>query len=251
MAGYGQFCPVAKAMELLDERWTLLVIRELLAGSTRFNDLRRGVPHMSPALLSKRLQRLEHAGLVRKRVDGVHTSYAVTQSGEELRPIIEGLAQWGVRWIGELGQADLDPHLLLWDMRRNIDVEGWPRRRTVVAMRFTDAQPGAAHWWLVCHEGEVDLCDFDPGFAVSATVTSSLRTMIRLWRGDRSWAAALRSGDAVVAGDADAVGRVPDWIGQAPWAGTPRPSAEAVASPPEPPAPQPAPREAALTAATA
>lgn len=234
MAGYGQFCPVAKAMELLDERWTILVVRELLAGSTRFNDLRRGVPHMSPALLSKRLQRLEHAGLVRKRVEGARTSYTLTQAGEELRPIVEGLAAWGVRWIGELGEQDLDPHLLLWDMRRNIDVDVWPRRRTVVAARFTDAHPRAARWWLVCHEGEVDLCDFDPGFEVAATVSSSLSTMTRVWRGDRSWAAALRSGEAVVDGDADAVGRVPQWIGQAPWAGTERPSMEELAARREP-----------------
>ncbi|WP_405219248.1 winged helix-turn-helix transcriptional regulator [Agrococcus sp. Ld7] len=234
MSGYGQFCPVAKAMELLDERWTILVVRELLAGSTRFNDLRRGVPHMSPALLSKRLQRLEQAGLVVKRSDGAHTSYALTQSGHELRPVVEGLAAWGVRWIGELGQADLDPHLLLWDMRRNIDVDAWPRRRTVVAVRFTDAHAGAARWWLMCHEGEVELCDFDPGFEVAATVSSSLSAMTRVWRGDRSWAAALRSGEAMVDGDADAVRRVPQWIGQAPWAGVERPTVEELAAQPQP-----------------
>lgn len=230
MSGYGQFCPVAKTMELLDERWTMLVIRELLAGSTHFNELRRGVPRMSPALLSKRLQRLEHAGLLRKRTDRTRTSYRLTQSGEELRPIVEAIAGWGVRWIGDLGQADLDPHLLLWDMRRNIDVDGWPRRRTVVAVRLTEVSPGAAHWWLVCHEGEVDLCDFDPGFEVTATVTSSLGTLIRIWRGDSSWTAALRSGTAMVEGDADAVARVPSWIGQAPWAVTLRPTAEELAS---------------------
>ena len=234
MSGYSQFCPVAKAMELLDERWTMLVVRELLAGSTRFNDLRRGVPHMSPALLSKRLRRLEHAGLVRKRIAGSHTDYRLTQSGEELRPIVEALAGWGVRWIGELGQGDLDPHLLLWDMRRTLDVEAWPRRRTTLALRFTDVGPGAAHWWLVCHDDEIDLCGFDPGFAVAATVSSTLATMTRIWRGDRSWAAALRSGEVVVVGEADAVGRVPAWIGTAPWAVTPRPSAEELAALREP-----------------
>ncbi|MCH1881956.1 helix-turn-helix domain-containing protein [Agrococcus sp. ARC_14] len=234
MSGYGQFCPVAKAMELLDERWTLLVIRELLAGSSRFNDLRRGVPHMSPALLSKRLQRLEHAGLVRKRVDGSHTSYRLTQSGEELRPVVEALAGWGVRWIGDLGQADLDPHLLLWDMRRTIDVDGWPRRRTVVALRFTDVPPGAAHWWLVCHDGDVDLCDFDPGFEVAARLTTTLRALTLVWRGDRSWAVALGSGTVAIDGGADAVARVPAWIGQAPWAVVPRPSDAEVAALREP-----------------
>ncbi|WP_072315123.1 winged helix-turn-helix transcriptional regulator [Agrococcus sp. Marseille-P2731] len=224
MSGYGQFCPVAKAMELLDERWTLLVVRELLAGSTRFNDLRRGVPHMSPALLSKRLQRLERAGLVRKSVDGSHTAYRLSPSGVELRPIVEALAGWGVRWIGDLGQADLDPHLLLWDVRRTVDVERWPRSRTVVALRFSDVETGAARWWLVCHDGETDLCDFDPGFEVTATVTSSLVALTRVWRGGRSWAGALRSGEGGIDGDADAVGRGPAGIGQAGWAGVPRPS---------------------------
>ncbi|GAA1424450.1 helix-turn-helix domain-containing protein [Agrococcus citreus] len=234
MSGYGQFCPVAKAMELLDERWTLLVIRELLAGSSRFNDLRRGVPHMSPALLSKRLQRLEHAGLVRKRVDGARTAYRLTQSGEELRPIVEGLAAWGVRWIGELGQEDLDPHLLLWDMRRTIDVDAWPRRRTVVAMRFTDVPSSAGRWWLVCRDGDVDLCDFDPGFDVTATVTTRLPVMVRVWRGDRSWAHALRAEELRIDGDADAVARVPEWLGQAVWAGVPRPTEAELAAAREP-----------------
>ena len=234
MSGYGQFCPVAKAMELLDERWTLLIIRELLAGSTRFNDLRRGVPHMSPALLSKRLRRLEHAGLVRKRVEGTRTDYRLTQAAEELRPIVDGLAAWRVRWIGELGQEDFDPHLLLWDMRRQIDVEAWPRRRTVVAMRFTDVLPGASQWWLVCHEGDLDLCDFDPGFAVAATVTTRLPVMTRIWRGDRSWQHALRAEELRIDGDADAVGRVPGWLGQAGWASVPRPSERELAAVREP-----------------
>ncbi|GEK80203.1 winged helix-turn-helix transcriptional regulator [Agrococcus baldri] len=234
MSGYGQFCPVAKAMELLDERWTLLVVRELLAGSSRFNDLRRGVPQMSPALLSKRLQRLEHAGLVRKRVDGSRTSYRLTQSGEELRPIVEALAGWGVRWIGELGQADLDPHLLLWDMRRTIDVEAWPRRRTTLAVRFTDVDASAARWWLVCHDGEIDLCDFDPGFPVAARLTTTLRALTLVWRGDRSWQVALGSGSVVIDGEADAVRRVHAWIGTAGWAVTPRPSAQEIAAVGEP-----------------
>ncbi len=124
MSGYGQFCPVAKSMELLDERWTLLVVRELLAGSTHFNDLRRGVPKMSPALLSKRLKSLTRAGVVeRAEIDG-RTTYSLTECGKELADVVEALGAWGVRWIGELGEADLDPHLLMWDMRRTIPDRG-------------------------------------------------------------------------------------------------------------------------------
>ena len=130
MSGYGQFCPVAKAMELLDERWTMLVVRELLLGSRHFNDLRRGVPKMSPALLSKRLKSLARAGVVeRGEIDG-RTTYSLTECGKELADVVEALGAWGVRWIGELGEEDLDPHLLMWDMRRTIPVDAWPRSRT-------------------------------------------------------------------------------------------------------------------------
>ena len=125
MSGYGQFCPVAKAMELLDERWTMLVVRELLLGSRHFNDLRRGVPKMSPALLSKRLKSLARAGVVeRGEIDG-RTTYSLTECGKELADVVEALGAWGVRWIGELGEEDLDPHLLMWDMRRTIPVDTW------------------------------------------------------------------------------------------------------------------------------
>lgn len=224
MSGYGQFCPVAKAMELLDERWTMLVIRELLAGSSRFNDLRRGVPHMSPALLSKRLQRLEHANLIEKRIDGPRTSYHLTEAGLELGPIVTQLSEWGIRWVHALGREDLDPHVLLWDMRRTIAVETWPRRRTMLAVRFTDTTPRTSRWWLLCNEDELEICNYDPGFEVAATVTCTLHDLTRIWRGDRSWSEALQSGDVVIDGGADAVAGVPKWIGQSAYANVPRPA---------------------------
>jgi DNA-binding HxlR family transcriptional regulator len=137
---YHQFCPVAKAMELLDERWTLLVVRELVTGSQHFNALRRGLPRMSPSLLSKRLQQLTRAGVVERTDDG---RYVLTAAGEELRPVVEALGGWGVRWIGELGDADLDPQLLLWDMHRNVDHAAVPPTQTVVRFHFPDAEPCA------------------------------------------------------------------------------------------------------------
>jgi DNA-binding HxlR family transcriptional regulator len=170
MSGYGQFCPGAKAMELLDERWTILVVRELLAGSTHFNDLRRGVPKMSPALLSKRLQTLIHAGVVKRfEVDG-RTSYTLTPCGKELVEVVEALGAWSVRWIGELGDKDLDRHLLMWDIRRTIPIEAWPRSRTTVAFQLDDVAPKASRWWLVVAEGQADVCDFDPGFEIAGTI---------------------------------------------------------------------------------
>src|SRR4051794_32589093 len=147
MTRYGQFCPVAKAMEVLDERWTLLVVRELLAGSTRFNELRRGNPRMSPALLSKRLGTLERAGLVRRETLDGHASYTLTSSGQDLRGVVMALGVWGTRWIGELGNEDLDPHLLMWDIKRHVPAQEWPRERTVVGVRFDDVPAWVSAWW--------------------------------------------------------------------------------------------------------
>lgn len=224
MSSYGQFCPVAKAMEVLDERWTLLVVRELLAGSSHFNDLRRGNPRMSPALLSKRLRTLERAGVVRRTVENGRSSYTLTACGEELRPAVEALGAWGVRWIGELGEADLDPHLLMWDMKRTVPVEEWPRERTVLALSFDDVPPRVARWWLCVSGSEVDVCDADPGFEVTVSVDTSLRTLTEIWRGDRSWEQALREQAAAVHGPRSAARDVPRWLGQSTLAAVPRPA---------------------------
>lgn len=222
MSSYGQFCPVAKAMEVLDERWTMLVLRELLAGTRRFNDLRRGVPRMSPALLSKRLQSLQRAGIVVSVDEGSHRAYALTRAGEELRPIVDAIGRWGFRWIGELGDEDLDPHLLLWDMRRSIALDAVPPGRVVVRFRFRDLRADA-DWWLVIADGEVDVCDFDPGFPVTVRVDADLRAFTRLWRGDIGWAEALRSGGVVLDGPASLRRTLPTWFLPASYA-VPRPA---------------------------
>lgn len=232
MAGYGQFCPMAKAMEVLDERWTLLVVRELLLGSTHFNELRRGNPRMSPALLSKRLRTLERAGVVRRDLVDGRTRYTLTPAGEELRPVVDALQVWGTRWVGTLGAEDLDPHLLLWDMRRTMRGERWPAGRTVVAVRFTDVEPRAARWWLCVDRGEVDVCDYDPGFEVSARMALTLRTLSEVWRGDRSWTAALRSGLVDIDGPRPVARELPTWIGQSSAARVPRPTVSPPAVPP-------------------
>jgi DNA-binding HxlR family transcriptional regulator len=224
MTGYGQFCPVSKAMELLDERWTMLVVRELLLGSKHFNELRRGVPKMSPALLSKRLKALTRAGVVdRVEVDG-RTTYSLTQCGQELGEVVDALGRWGVRWIGELGEEDLDPHLLLWDMQRTIPVDAWPRSRTTVAFQLDGVTSKASRWWLVVADGHVDVCDFDPGYDVAGTVSSSLRTLTRIWRGDVGWSHALLDGSVAVSGPSDVRRAIPTWLGQANSAAVPRPA---------------------------
>ena len=219
-ASYHQFCPVAKAMELLDERWTLLIVRELVAGSGQFNELRRGLPRMSPTLLSKRLQQLTRAGVVERRDDG---RYVLSPAGEELRPVVEALGAWGVRWIGELGDADLDPKLLLWDMHRNVDHAAVPEGRTIVQFRFPDAPPRTRDWWLVIQADDVDVCDDDPGQPVSVTVTASLRTMVRVWRGDLTWSAALAGGLVEIQGPEKLRRAVASWFRLSPFAAVARP----------------------------
>ncbi|MYR07449.1 transcriptional regulator [Gordonia sp. SID5947] len=224
MTSYGQFCPVAKAMELLDERWTILVVRELLLGSRHFNELRRGVPKMSPALLTKRLRSLERAGVVRRAEVGGRSVYALTEKGEELTEVVTALSSWGTRWISELGDADLDPHLLMWDIHRTIPIDRWPRRRTMVEFTFHDIIGKAGSWWLVVSDGEAQVCDFDPGYDVDATVVTDLRTLTEVWRGDIDWRTGLLDDRITVLAPADVRRDVPEWIGQSTASAIPRPA---------------------------
>jgi DNA-binding HxlR family transcriptional regulator len=223
MHSYGQHCPVAKAMELLDERWTMLVVRELVAGSRHFNELRRGVPRMSPALLSKRLRTLVRHGVVDRFEDGNRVVYQLTPAGEELAPIVESIGRWGVRWIGELGDEDLDPHLLVWDIHRNIDLEAVPGGRTVLKFTFRDVAGPARSWWLVIAEDSVDVCDVEPGHPLSATVETELRAFTLVWRGDRTWDEALRSGELVVHAPQPVRRALPRWLTLSSLASVPRP----------------------------
>ncbi len=210
MATYGQFCPVAKAMEVLDERWTMLVLRELMSGSTRFNEIRRGVPKMSPALLSKRLRALTRAGLV-SHADGVYT---LTESGADLFDVVQGIGLWGLKWIPQVGEEDLDPHLLMWDMSRTVPADQWPPGRTVVEFWFDDVEPKHRSWWFVVTDGQVDVCDADPGHDVTVRVVTALRTMVHIWRGDRSWSDALRSLAVEVEAPPAVRRHVPAWFGR-------------------------------------
>jgi len=211
-SSYHQFCPVAEAMELLDERWTMLVIRELLLGSRHFNDIRRGVPKMSPSLLSKRLRDLTRAGIVERRGEGREVVYGLTAAGLELAPVVDKLGAWGMRWIGKVGEEDLDPKLLMWDLHRHVDPALVPPGRTVVSFRFNDVPAKIRDWWLVMTAEEVDVCDFDPGYDVAVSVTGSLRRMVEIWRGDLGWPAAIRSGIIQLDGPERFRRAVPKWF---------------------------------------
>jgi len=223
-SSYHQFCPVAKAMELLDERWTLLIVRELVTGSQHFNELRRGVPRMSPTLLSKRLSQLVRAGVVERQNAGQDVRYVLTPAGRELQPVVDALGVWGIRWIGELGEEDLDPHLLLWDMHRNVDHSCVPAGRTVVQFRFSDVPASARDWWLVITPDNADVCDADPGYPVSVTVTARLRSLVEIWRGDLGWPEALGSGAIALQGPQALRRALPQWFTLSAFARVSRPA---------------------------
>ncbi|GGH41591.1 transcriptional regulator, HxlR family [Cribrihabitans marinus] len=187
-AGYKQFCPLAMAAEVLCTRWTMVLVRELIAGSTRFNDLRRGVPKMSPTLLSQRLKDLEAAGVVEKVAvpseRGV-SEYRLTKAGRDLHDVVIAMGMWGQKWVeSSLSLGNLDASLLMWDMRRNLNPDPLPNKRTVIQFVYHDQPASKRDWWLVVEpNGDVDLCWSDPGFEVDLYVTVDLRTMTAIWMG--------------------------------------------------------------------
>lgn len=187
-AGYKQFCPLSMAAEVLCTRWTMVLMRELIAGSTRFNDLRRGVPKMSPTLLSQRLKDLEVAGIVKRSPvpseRGVF-EYHLTEAGSDLREVVIAMGMWGQKWVeSSLSLKNLDPSLLMWDMRRNLNPDPLPRKRTVIQFLYHDLPSTKSDWWLVIEPaGDVDLCWADPGFEVDLFVSTDLRTMTAIWMG--------------------------------------------------------------------
>lgn len=215
---YNQFCPVAMAAEILCARWTLVLLRELVVGSTRFNDLRRGVPRMSPALLSKRLKELEAAGVVsRSPVAGEPDvfEYKLTAAGRELKPVVEAVGAWGHKWIeSEASLKNLDPNLLMWDMRRNVDPTPMPRRRSVIQFIFADLPEARRNFWLIVQPGhEVDLCSVDPGFDVDLYLSTDLRTMTEVWMGYTGIARAKDQGRLTITGDRQLEADLNTWMG--------------------------------------
>jgi DNA-binding HxlR family transcriptional regulator len=225
MKSYGQFCPVAIASETLTERWTPLVLRELLCGSTRFNDIRRGVPLMSPSLLSDRLRRLERVGIVERREGEARTvHYHLTPAGEELRPVIEALGAWGQRWArGDVRPEQLDASLLMWDVHRNVDFEQLPDRRVVVHFHLRGSNDGKSRFWLVLGPGEADLCVNDPGHEVDLWVEGHVQAMVRYWMGDTNFDDLLRGGALTVEGPRTLARAFPSWFRRSSFAQVERP----------------------------
>jgi DNA-binding HxlR family transcriptional regulator len=213
MKGYGQFCPLALASEIVGERWTLLVLRELILGGRRFNDIHRGLPRMSPALLSRRLKTLENAGIVERQRTGRSVEYALTAAGAELAPAIESLAVWGKRWLpATLSDDQADPDLVMWDMHRRMDCDRMPDTRTVIRFEFTDQPDAKRLRWIVGDGRDVDLCITDPGFDVDLFVTSDSRTVVLVWYGDVALGRAIEDGAIEVHGPSHLCEAFPSWL---------------------------------------
>ncbi len=215
--GYGQFCPVSRAAEILAERWTPLVVRELLAGSVRFNDLQRGVPRMSSSLLARRLKELEHAGIVERRRNEKARGwdYCLTEAGRELAPVVEGMGLWAQRWVRHdlVADENLDPDLLMWDIRRGVDGGKMDaNRRFVVRFEFSGVPSNRRRYWLVFEKGEADLCMRDPGFETDLYVSSHVRTLTEIWLGHLSLQQGLRDERLRLEGSRQDVRRFRDWF---------------------------------------
>ena len=211
---YGQFCPIAKATEIIGEKWTLLIIRELLMGGCRFNELQRGLSLISPTILSKRLDALSEQGLVaKKKIPGQKGyEYFPTESCKELLPIILALGEWGMRWArSNLTEKDYDVELLMLYLKRSIVPEKLVGKETVVRFRFTDIDQ-YPDWWLVVRGEEVDLCVKDPGKDVDVYFTSSVRTMADIWMGDSSYRKAMRDGELKLVGDQNLTRNITGWM---------------------------------------
>ena len=220
---YKQFCPVAMAAEILCTRWTVVLLRELIAGSTRFNDLRRGVPRMSPALLSQRLKDLEAAGILARissASDRGAFEYQLTAAGRELRPIVEAFGIWGQRRIeADLSLQHLDVQLLMWDMHRNLNTTPMPARRSVVQFAYPKLPAAQRLWWLIVEPKEgVDLCSVDPGFDVDLYVSVDLRTMTAIWMGLDTVRAAVASRRMMLTGSRQLAAAMQTWLGLSPFA---------------------------------
>ena len=211
-SGYGQYCPISRALDVLGERWSLLIIRDMLVGATRFGELASGLPRLSRSLLTKRLRQFERAGLV-ERFDG---RYLLTEAGRELEPIVFGFGAWGARWtFGDPDPEELDAALLVWWMHTRLDTSDLPGRRNVLHIRFTD---DPKQFWIVIESGNPSVCTADPGFEVDVTIISDLSSLYQVWLGRLPVKSALRAGRLEFVGPSTLTRRMPAVLQMSPVA---------------------------------
>jgi DNA-binding HxlR family transcriptional regulator len=221
MTSYGQFCSFARALELIGERWTFLIVRELLSGSSRFNDIRRGIPRISRTMLSARLRDLVASGVI-TRSSG--PAYELTDAGRELSGALRELGTWGQRWLPRtLPREELDAQTLLWDMRRRVRMDELPSTPVVARIEFADGRGRSSVRFLLLRRSEVSLCSTNPGFPEELRIRASLRTLTAWWRGDISLTHARAEG-MIVDGRREWVRAFPRWFERYLFAGV-RPSA--------------------------
>lgn len=221
MSGYGQFCPVAKAAEIFAQRWTPLIIRELLMGSHRFNDLTRGLPQIPRSILSERLRSLERQRVIERRPDGNgRIEYWLTPAGDELFHVVWKLGEWGQRWANrEIGPDDLDPKLLMWDMRRRIHLDRLPGNRVVAQFEFTGAKQDKI--WLVLERHDVSVCFHDPGLNADLLITADTLALHRVWMGRLSLPEAIKARLIEIDGPRDMARAFPTWLALSAFASVP------------------------------
>ena len=211
---YGQFCPIAKATEILGERWTFLIIRELLMGGRRFSELQRGLGGISPALLASRLKSFEQEGLIlRRQINGQRQfEYYPTPACEQLKPVILALGEWGLCWArNTLTIDDFDVDFLMFYLERSVDPAHLPGNETVIQFKFTDLAE-QRDWWLIVRWDAVDICVTPPGRDVNVFFTTNVRTMADVWMGDRSYREAVLAGDLTIEGDLALTRRISTWL---------------------------------------
>jgi DNA-binding HxlR family transcriptional regulator len=223
VGGYGQFCPVARGAEVFAERWTPLIVRELLRGPAHFNELLHGLPRISRSLLSERLATLERVGIVERRLEltGRGHEYRLTKAGQELDAVVSALGTWAYKWISrDLTPDNLDPVLLMRVIERRIHLENLPLQRVVVHFRFRRLR-AHAYYWLVLERTGVDLCFTDPGFDVDLFVDAEVRALTQIYLAHLTVAAALRGGEITLTGPEKYRRAFASWIGITPYAGDP------------------------------
>jgi len=213
---YGLFCPVAIACEVIERRWTLLILLEMRGGATRFNEIRRGVPGISPTLLSKRLKEMEKQGLIERLEDPAKgtVDYIQTNIAIELQPAIRLLGEWAYRNFSvDVALDDLNPGYLMWNVRRKIDMAALPERRVVVQYHFTDLNENEATYWLIAKPGTpVDLCMMDPGFEIDLFIEADSKAMASVWMGYSSWQAEMSRDRIFLSGDARLIKTIDSWM---------------------------------------
>ena len=211
---YGQFCPIAKATEILGEKWTLLIVRELLMGGRRYSELQRGLSQISPTMLSKRLDSLERYGLVLKKKIPNQKGYEYfpTKSCSELLPIIKSLGEWGMRWAqSNVTEKDYDVELLMLYLQRSVNPENLVADETVIRFKFTDIKD-FPDWWMVVQGNEVDLCVNDPGREVDIYFTTTVKTMVDVWMGWSSYRRAIAQDELKLVGPKALINNVSAWM---------------------------------------